>query len=158
KLKGQLPNGRIIPVVRADGSGTSAMFSDYLRQLQPGPWCTFMKANSQPCGQTSFWPIFSGAIGQKGSDGVANYVQQQYDTITYVETSYALQRKFPVAYIKNKSGHYVFPSSANDATALTHARIQKDLISDLSGVHVAPEANAYPISGYSYMITPTKVQ
>jgi phosphate transport system substrate-binding protein len=158
QLRGQLPNARIIPVVRADGSGTSAMFSDYLRQLQPGPWCTFMRANSQPCGQTSFWPIFTGAVGQKGSDGVSNYVQQQYDTITYVETSYALQRNFPVAYIKNKSGHYVFPSSANDATALTHARIQSDLISDLSGVHVAPEANAYPISGYSYMITPTKVQ
>ncbi len=56
--------------------------------------------------------------------------------------------------VKNTSGNYVFPSSENDATALTHARIQPDLISDLSGVHSATETNAYPIAGYSYMITP----
>jgi hypothetical protein len=61
-----------------------------------------------------------------------------------------------VVLVRNASGHYVFPSSQNDATALTHARIQSDLISDLSGVHTAPEANAYPIAGYSYMITPTR--
>jgi hypothetical protein len=95
-------------------------------------------------------------LGQKGSDGVANYVQQNTNSITYVETGYALERNFPVVYVKNASGHYAFPSSQNDATALTHAQIQPDLISDLSGVHVAPEANAYPIAGYSYMITPTK--
>jgi ABC-type phosphate transport system substrate-binding protein len=157
-LRGQLPSNQIIPVVRADGSGTSAMFSDYLNQLDHGPWCTFLRNNGQPCGETSFWPITSGFIAQKGSDGVANYVQQAYNSITYVETAYALERGFPVAYIKNKSGHFVFPSAQNDAVALTHARIQSDLISDLSGVHVAPEANAYPIAGYSYMITPTKVQ
>jgi phosphate transport system substrate-binding protein len=158
QLHGQIPNSRIIPVVRADGSGTSAMFSDYLRQLQPSMWRTFC-ADYQidPCGQTSFWPLnIPGAVAQKGSDGVANYVQQQPGTATYVETGYALARNFPVVLVKNASGHYVFPSSKNDATALTHARIRSDLISDLTGVHVAPESNAYPIAGYSYMITPTR--
>jgi phosphate transport system substrate-binding protein len=159
QLRGQLPNARIVPVVRADGSGTSAMFSDYLRQLQPAAWSRFCASYQiSPCGQTSFWPLtIPGVIGQKGSDGVANYVVQQYNSITYVETGYALQRNMPVALVKNQSGHFVFPSSVNDAVALQHARIQPDLISDLSGVHVAPEANAYPISGYSYMITPTAV-
>ncbi len=159
QLRGQIPSARIVPVVRADGSGTSAMFSDYLRQLQPAAWSHFCASYQiSPCGQTSFWPLtIPGVIGQKGSDGVANYVQQQYNSITYVETGYAILRNFPVAFVKNQSGHYVFPSSANDATALTHARIQSDLISDLSGVHTAPEATAYPISGYSYMITPTAV-
>jgi phosphate ABC transporter phosphate-binding protein len=165
QLKGQLPApgtqyNRIIPVVRSDGSGTSAMFSDYLRQLQPGPWRQFCAAYQiNPCGQVSFWPLdIPGVTSQKGSDGVANYVSQYYSSITYVETGYALERGFPVALIKNASGHYVFPSAQNDATALTHARIQSDLISDLSGVHTAREANAYPIAGYSYLITPTKVQ
>ena len=158
QLRGQIPNARIIPVVRSDGSGTSAMFSDYLRHLEPGLWHTFcQRYGISPCGQTSFWPLAPGFVGQKGSDGVANYVQQQTSTLTYVETGYALERNFPVALVKNKSGHYVFPSSVNDATALRHARIRSDLVSDLSGVHTAPEKNAYPISGYSYMITPTKV-
>src|SRR5262249_18515476 len=133
------------------------MFTDYLRQLQPSLWHAFcLKYDTgYNCGETSFWPLtIQGVIGQKGSDGVANYVQQQTNTITYVETGYALARDFPVALIKNHSGHYVFPSSINDATALKHARIQSNLISDLSGVHTAPEANAYPIAGYSYMITP----
>jgi phosphate transport system substrate-binding protein len=158
QLKGQFPDARIIPVVRSDGSGTSAMFSDYLRQLQPAMWHSFCsKYQITPCGQISFWPLnIPGAIGQKGSDGVANYVQQQPNSITYAETGYALARNFPVVLVKNRSGHYVFPSSQNDATALTHAKIRPDLISDLSGVHTAPEANAYPIAGYSYMITPTK--
>jgi phosphate transport system substrate-binding protein len=159
QLKGLIPNTRIIAVVRADGSGTSAMFSDYLAQMQPGVWGSFCsKHGIRPCGQTSFWPLdVRGFIGQKGSDGVANYVQQQTGTITYVETGYALQRNFPVVLVKNASGYYVFPSSQNDATALQHARIRDDLISDLSGVYRAPEKSAYPISGYSYMITPTKV-
>jgi phosphate ABC transporter phosphate-binding protein len=165
QLKGQLPPpssqyNRIIPVVRSDGSGTSAMFSDYLRQLQPGAWRAFCAAYQiNPCGEVSFWPLdIPGVTSQKGSDGVANYVSQYYSSITYVETGYALERNFPVGLIKNQSGHYVFPSAQNDATALTHARIQSDLISDLSGVHTAHEANAYPIAGYSYLITPTKVQ
>jgi phosphate transport system substrate-binding protein len=160
QLRGQIPNAPVVPVVRADGSGTSAMFSDYLRQLQPAMWRRFCSAYQiSPCGQISFWPLnIPGAIAQKGSDGVANFVQQQTNTITYVETGYAIARGFPVAYVKNQSGHYVYPSSQNDATALTHARIQPDLISDLTGVHTAPEANAYPIAGYSYMITPTKAQ
>ena len=160
KIKAIIPNAKIIPVVRSDGSGTSAMFSDYLRQLQPAAWSVFCsKYGITPCGETSFWPLsVPGFVSQKGSDGVANYVQQQTSTITYVETGYALARNFPVALVKNASGHYVFPSAQNDATALKHARIQKDLISDLTGVHTAPEANAYPIAGYSYMITPTVVQ
>ena len=159
-IKNLIPNTKIIPVVRADGSGTSAMFSDYLRQLQPAAWTTFCH-NYQitPCGETSFWPLtIPGAVAQKGSDGVANYVVQQTNTITYVETGYALERNFPVVLVKNASGHYVFPSSQNDATALIHARIQSDLISDLSGVHTASAPTAYPIAGYSYMITPTKLQ
>ncbi|MDX6548969.1 MAG: phosphate transport system substrate-binding protein [Gaiellales bacterium] len=158
RLRSQIPNTRIIPVVRADGSGTSAMFSDYLRQLQPAMWRSFCAHHAiSPCGEISFWPLdIAGAVGQKGSDGVANYVQQQTGTITYVETGYALARNFPVVLVRNASGHYVFPSSQNDATALTHARIQSDLISDLSGVHTAPERTAYPIAGYSYMITPTR--
>jgi phosphate transport system substrate-binding protein len=157
QLRGQLPSTTIIPVVRADGSGTSAMFSDYLRQLQPGIWRTFCSNYGiNPCGQTSFWPLdIPGAVSQKGSDGVANYVQQQTNTITYVETGYALARNFPVVLVKNAHGDYVFPSSQNDATALTHARIRADLVSDLTGVHTAPEPTAYPIAGYSYMITPT---
>ena len=69
-----------------------------------------------PCGQISFWPLdIAGAVGQKGSDGVANYVQQQTSTITYVETGYALGSQLPGGAGQEPSGRYVFPSSAADA-------------------------------------------
>jgi len=159
QLASVMPNANIIPVVRADGSGTSAMFSNYLDQLQPSLWKSFCQKYQIPadeCSVVSYWPLtIPGTVAQKGSDGVANYVSQQANSVCYVETGYAIERRFPVALVKNQSGNYVFPSSQNDATALTHAAIQKDLISNLTGVHFAPERNAYPISGYSYLITPT---
>ena len=97
-------------------------------------------------------------MAQKGSDGVANYVANSATgngSIGYVETGYALQRRMPVAAIKNKSGHYVIPNWKNIAETLTHATLNSDLTQNLTGVYNAPEADAYPLSSYSYLITHT---
>ena len=74
---------------------------------------------------TEFWPIGpceSNAIGQKGSDGIANYVANPglgVGAIGYLEAAYAVARKFPVVGVKNASGHFTVPTAVDVATALT---------------------------------------
>ena len=148
----------IKPVYRSDGSGTSAQFTNYLAIKENKYWAPFAKANGIPSSiGTSNFPNAVGFIGQSGSDGVANYVANAatgLGAIGYVETGYALQRGFPVVAVENKSGHYVLPTPVNVSTALQAARLASDNTQILTGVYNNTESNAYPISSYSYMITP----
>lgn len=146
----------IIPVTRSDGSGTSAQFSAYLNSQAPGVWGEFA-ARFDIDGSTSNYPQFPGAIAQKGSDGVANYVASTtgLGAITYVEAGYALQRGFPVASVRNTSGAFTQPSARNVAIALTQATLNEDRTQNLEAVYVHGDPSTYPISSYSYMITQT---
>lgn len=154
-----LPNKPIIPVLRSDGSGTSAQFSAYLMKAASQDWSAFAAAKGiDPNSGTSFWPEFSGSVSQKGSDGVSNYVANVstgQGAIGYVEAGYALQRGFPVASMKNQSGAYTQPTAHNTAMALTKAVLNPDRTQNLDGVYTMSDPTAYPISSYSYMITQT---
>jgi len=153
-----LPAKPIVPVVRSDGSGTSAQMSAFLANVSPSDWSRFAGEQNIANTATSNYPQFGNSVAQKGSDGVANFIAggtTGVGSIGYVETGYAVQRNFPVAAVKNVSGRYVLPSAANVATALTKARLNPDRTQDLSGVYRNASSNAYPISSYSYMITPT---
>ncbi|MEI8083042.1 MAG: phosphate ABC transporter substrate-binding protein PstS, partial [Actinomycetes bacterium] len=153
-----LPARTIVPVVRSDGSGTSAQFSAYVAKTSPGDWSKFAGAQGIPATSTSNYPQFGNAVASKGSDGVANYVagtSTGLGSIGYVETGFAVQRGFPVVAVRNVSGNYTLPSSTNVAVALTKATLNPDNTQNLDGVYANPAANAYPISSYSYMITPT---
>jgi len=152
-----LPNINIIPVIRSDGSGTSAQFSAYIFKRYPEIWAEFANKSHIANAPTSFWPEFPGSVSQSRSDGVANYVAQadSVGAINYVEVAYAISRGFPVAQVKNQAGNYALPSAGNVAVALTHASFNADKTQNLDEVYTAPEASAYPISSYSYMITPT---
>ncbi|WP_436788292.1 phosphate ABC transporter substrate-binding protein PstS [Yinghuangia sp. YIM S10712] len=143
-----LPPKPIIPVVRSDGSGTSAQFTAYMSHEARNIWTK---------GMTSDFPAPDGAKAQSGSDGVANWVAADYGdgAITYVEYAYAKQRNFPVASVKNVSGNYVQPTSDAVAIALTEARLNPDSTQELSGVYRMADPRAYPVSSYSYMIVPT---
>ena len=112
-----LPNKDITVVVRSDGSGTSYQFSAYLQNREPALWKEFASANNIPNAPTSNWPTVTGASGQPYSDGVANYVARGDGAVTYVEASYAIERRVPVAAIKNQAGNYVLPTAANVASA-----------------------------------------
>ncbi len=154
-----LPDKPIIPVVRSDGSGTSAQFTSYLSKREQSTWCEFAKANGIDCGHTSNYPGFPGSVAQSGSDGVANYVHSEstgQGAITYVEAGYAIQRGRPVAFLKNGSGNYTLPTSKNVSTALTKATLNADDTQNLDEVYVSADADAYALSSYSYMIVPTK--
>ena len=153
-----LPAKTIIPVVRSDGSGTSAQFSAYLARTSGSDWSRFASAQGIPNAATSNYPQFGSAVASKGSDGVANYVaggSTGVGSIGYVETGFAVQRGFPVVAVKNASGNFALPSAANVAIALTKATLNSDNTQNLDGVYANTNKASYPISSYSYMITPT---
>lgn len=152
-----LPSRAITPVVRSDGSGSTAQFTKWMSTQHPSIWTT---------GMTSQFPTsrVPSAKAQSGSLGVSGYVKQDYGegSITYVEYSYAMNAGFPVARVQNASGAYVEPTATNVETALKHAKINTNtgsadyLTQILDDVYNSPEADAYPVSSYSYMIVPTE--
>ncbi|MBN9177884.1 MAG: phosphate ABC transporter substrate-binding protein PstS [Microbacterium sp.] len=143
-----MPDKAITPVVRSDGSGTSAQFTLWMSKQFPSIWTR---------GMTSQFPSLTSAFkAQSGSLGVAGYVSQNYGegAITYVEYSYALKSGFPVAKVLNNSGYYVEPTYQSVAVALMGAAINSDLTQNLDGVYNNADARTYPMSSYSYMIVP----
>lgn len=137
-----LPAADIIVVHRSDGSGTSAVFTDYLSKVSP-EWKDKVGKGTSPN-----WPV---GLGGKGNEGVTGQVKATPNTIGYVELAYAVQNKFPVALIKNKSGNFVEPSfdAVTAAAAESIATTPDDLrvsITDAAG------ANAYPIASYTYIL------
>jgi phosphate transport system substrate-binding protein len=137
-----LPATDISVVHRSDGSGTTAVFTDYLAKVSP-EWKIKPGA-----GKSIDWPV---GIGGKGNEGVSGQVKQTPNTIGYVELAYAVQTKLPVALIKNKSGNFVEPSfdAVTAAAAESLAATPDDLrvsITDAAG------ASAYPISAYTYLL------
>ena len=155
-----MPATRIKPVIRSDGSGTSAQFTAYLASQAPDAWNYICQQAGLggSCAPTSLYPDYpnSGFAAQQYSDGVANFVAAPYNegAITYVEYGYAKERGFPVASVKNASGAYTQPVAVNVTVALLGARINDDGTQVLSGVYSNSDARTYPVSSYSYMIIP----
>jgi phosphate transport system substrate-binding protein len=154
-----LPSLPIRPVVRSDGSGTTAQFTAFMASQTPALWNAFCQRvgyNQNPCPSVSLWPDIN-ATQQQFSDGVADYVAAPYNNgaITYVEYGYAKQRGFPVASILNHAGYYTQPTPNAVAIALQGATLNADLTQNLGGVYAFPDPRAYPVSSYSYMIVPT---
>ena len=161
-----LPAIRIIPVVRSDGSGATAEFTQWMLATQPTYWKNYCAAvGFNPCTQTSSYPVqpSTAMVGQSGDLGVSGYVSQaQADgAIGYVEFSYALETGFPVALVLNAAGYYTEPTPQNVAVALLQAKINTDtssplyLTQDLSNVYTDTDPRTYELSSYSYMILPT---
>jgi len=164
-----LPATPIIPVVRSDGSGTTAQLTTWMRDQYPALWNDYCKrAGRSNCGITSNYPTISGSrfVAQQGSNGVSGYVSQTaaVGAITYVEYSYALNARFPVVKLLNAAGYYTEPTAQNVAVALLGATINADpnspdyLTSNLTGVYTNPDARSYPLASYSYMIVPTAIE
>ncbi|TPW77145.1 phosphate ABC transporter substrate-binding protein PstS [Schumannella soli] len=151
-----MPNKSITPVVRSDGSGSTAQFTLWMSKQYQSQWSAF----SGRSGLTSQYPVKGAIKAQNGSLGVAGYVSQSYGegAITYVEYSYAMKSGFPVAKVLNASGYYVEPTAASVAVALMRAGINSDLTQNLDNVYSNGDPRNYPLSSYSYMIVPLKVR
>lgn len=136
-----LPNQAIVVAHRADGSGTSFIFTNYLSAVS-SDW-----KNNVGAGTTVSWPTGQGA---KGTAGVAQVVSQTPGGIGYVELSYALQKGLPVIAIKNQAGQFVAPSTAGAAADAANAGT---LPADLRALIVnAPGKASYPITGFSWVL------
>lgn len=153
------PKLAITPVVRSDGSGTTAQLTTWMDKQYPDVWRPFFGQ----AGLTSYYPRQGRALGQAGSDQVMNTIAgfAGNGTIGYVEYSYPLNKDYPVVKVLNQAGFYVEPTQYNTAVALTKAQINQDpssplyLTQVLDDVFTNPDPRAYPISSYSYMIIPT---
>jgi phosphate transport system substrate-binding protein len=137
-----LPANSITVVTRSDGSGTSAVFTDYLSKVSP-EWKEKVGAGTSPR-----WPV---GISGKGNEGVTGQVKKTPDTIGYVELVYAVQNKLPVAQIKNAGGDFIDPSidAVSAAAAASAANTPDDLRVSITN---AAGPQAYPISSYTYIL------
>lgn len=152
----KFPDLKITPVVRADGSGTTAQFTRWLDAQYPSIWRDYFGQS----GLTSYYPVRNGTrtLPQQGSDQVMNTIKgfAGNGTIGYVEYAYPLNADYPVVKVLNKAGYFVEPTQYNTAVALTKAQIDpQDLTQILDGVYNNADPRAYPLSSYSYMIIPT---
>src|SRR6185369_1834471 len=137
-----LPASDITVVHRSDGSGTSAVFTDYLSKVSP-EWKEKVGSGTSPS-----WPI---GMGGKGNEGVTGQVKSTPNTIGYVELAYAVQNKLPVGQVKNASGNFITPSidTVTAAAAASAANMPDDLRVSITN---AAGPDAYPISSYTYVL------
>ena len=137
----QLPEQDILIVYRADGSGTTSFFTDYLSMLSKD----FLKEVGK--GKSVAWPV---GVGGKGNEGVMSLVNKIDGTIAYIGASYAASQKLPMAAIKNKSGQFKKPSLKSIQAAADQAmRAGKSYTSSLINIE---GKDSYPLAGFTYII------
>jgi phosphate transport system substrate-binding protein len=137
-----LPSTPITVVHRAEGSGTSYIFCDFLAKVVP-EWKTRVGVNTAPP-----WPV---GLGGQGSDGVTAQVKQIPGAIGYVELVYALQSKLSYGQVQNHDGNFVRASL--DSVTAAAAAAAKAMPPDFRvSIVNAPGANAYPISSFTWML------
>ncbi|RAK59247.1 phosphate ABC transporter substrate-binding protein PstS [Phenylobacterium hankyongense] len=141
-----LPNLPITVVHRSDGSGTTFLFTTYL-SMKAAHWASEVGANDSVA-----WPT---GLGGKGNDGVAAFVKQTPGAIGYVEYAYAKQNNLTYALMQNKGGKFVSPTAENFAAAAAGAKW-----SAAPGFYLLlldqPGANAWPITGATFILVHTK--
>lgn len=137
-----LPDQNITVVHRADGSGTTHIFTSYLAAVSTA-WMREVGAN-----KAVKWPT---GTGGKGNEGVASYVQRIKGSIGYVEYAYALQNKMAYAKLKNRDGHYVSPTADSFKAAAGNAKWKAsegfaEILVD------QPGADSWPIAGATFIL------
>jgi phosphate transport system substrate-binding protein len=134
-----LPKTVITVVHRSDGSGTTAVFTDYLSKISDD-WKTKVGTATSVS-----WPA---GVGGKGNAGVAGLVQQLPGSFGYVELIYALQNKMPFASVKSKSGAFIKPSLAS-TTAAAKVTVPDDTRVSITNTDAA---DGYPIAAFTWIL------
>lgn len=139
----KLPATDILIVRRSDGSGTTAVFTEFLAGVSP-EWKQKVGA-----GKNINWPS---GIGAKGNEGVTAMVAQTDGAVGYVELAYALNGNLSTAAIKNKKGEFVVATV--DSISKSAASV-KDVSGDLRiSVINAEGKGVYPISTFTWILLP----
>jgi len=139
-----LPDAAIAPVRRADGSGTTFNFTNYLSRVHP-EW----KAKVGE-GTAVNWPV---GAGGKGNEGVAAFVGRLPNSIGYVEYSYVKQNKMTYTLLKNHDGHFVAPDEDAFKAAAAGADWNKSFYQIITD---QPGKNTWPISTATYILMHAK--
>ena len=141
-----LPANDIVVVHRADGSGTSYAWTDYLSKISD-EWKTKVGK-----GTSVNWPV---GLGGKGNEGVTGTVKNTPNSLGYVELIYAEANKIPYGNVKNAAGVFVKASLA--AVSAAAAGAAKDMPDDFRvSITNAPGKAAYPISTFTWLLIPEK--
>jgi phosphate transport system substrate-binding protein len=135
-----LPDAAISVVRRADGSGTSFIFTNYLSKVNP-EWQAKVGE-----GTAVNWPT---GAGGKGNEGVAAFVNRLPNSIGYVEYAYVKQNKMTYAQLKNKDGAFVAPDDANFKAAAAGADWSKTFYQVLTE---QPGKDAWPLTGATFIM------
>src|SRR3954468_3260900 len=135
-----LPDAAIAPVRRADGSGTTFIFTNYLSKVN-ADW----KAKVGE-GTAVNWPT---GAGGKGNEGVAAFVGRLPNSIGYVEYAYVKQNKMTYTLLKNRDGQFVPPDADNFKAAAAGADWSKTFFQVLTD---QPGKDAWPISGATFIL------
>ena len=152
------PNLSIVPVYRADGSGTSFIFMDYLNKTQGANFKNASGAEVYPSTTFNQSQVPSNSLGAQKNAGVAADVEQTTGSIGYVEYSYILlQHTLPAALIVNAKNQAVALSQSSiaaDAAAFSStppSETSGGVVSNFSIVN-GSQSGDYPIAGYSWAI------
>lgn len=138
----KLPDTPVMIVHRADGSGTTAVFTDYLAKVSP-EW-----KQKVGTGNALKWPV---GLGGKGNEGVTGLIKQTPGSLGYVELVYAASNQMPQAVLKNRAGKLVAASSRSVTAAA--AASAKTMPADFRvSITDAEGKDAYPISSYTYLL------
>jgi phosphate transport system substrate-binding protein len=144
----KLPNTDIVVVHRADNSGTTYCFTDYLSKVSPD-WKSKVGA-----GANVNWPV---GLGGKGSDGVAGQVKQTANSIGYVELVFAEQNKIEFGSVQNAAGKFLQASLAGITAAA--AVVAKTMPDDFRvSITNGPGATTYPISTFTWLLIPADIK
>jgi len=135
-----LPDAAIAPVRRADGSGTTFIFTNYLSKVSP-EW-----KDKVGEGTAVNWPT---GAGGKGNEGVAAFVGRLPNSIGYVEYAYVKQNKMVYAQMKNKDGHFVTPDDTAFKAAAAGADWAKSFYQILTE---QPGKDAWPMTGATFIL------
>ncbi|CAK0741080.1 phosphate ABC transporter periplasmic binding protein [Gammaproteobacteria bacterium] len=137
----RLPDQAIAVVRRADGSGTTFLFTNYLSKVSP-EW-------QQKVGEGTAvqWPV---GLGGKGNEGVAAFVQRISGAIGYVEFAYALQNKMSYLLLQNADGAYPIPGNASFKAAAARADWTKSAFYEI--LTNEPGNESWPITGATFIL------
>ncbi|HET7826096.1 MAG TPA: phosphate ABC transporter substrate-binding protein PstS [Anaeromyxobacter sp.] len=138
----KLPSTPIAVVHRSDGSGTTAIFTDYLAKVSP-EWRQRVGA-----GKSVRWPA---GLGAKGNEGVTGLVKQTPGAVGYVELAYANQNRLAMAELRNRDGAFVKPTIESTSAAAGGVTMPDDFrvsITDARG------KDAWPLASFTYLLVP----
>jgi phosphate transport system substrate-binding protein len=143
--KASLPNKDVLVIHRAEGSGTTYCWTDYLSKVSP-EWKSKVGTNA-----SVEWPT---GVGAKGNDGVAGLLKQQEGSIGYVELIYAVKNQLPYGKVKNKSGEFV---KAELKSVTAAAAAMKDMPADFRvSIVDGSGPGVYPISTFTWLLVPAR--